>query len=129
VWPGKGGSGATSIVYRSNILGFIVSSPSSFCPPILAFSAEVGPRHCPQTCCGNRPLAGGADPIPALSHPNERLLDSSKKAPIGLMQANLKLRFGIGVGLVHKVPFEISSRWHEAVNIGMRGRQLRLPCE
>jgi hypothetical protein len=50
-------------------------------------------------------LAGAED---AISDPSERALDRSEEAQVGLMQVDLKFRFGIRVRLIDLIAFPAS---------------------
>ncbi len=69
----------------------------------LALTAKVRPRHCFQTSLRNGLLADLTHPIGTLLDPPQRLFDCPCQTPISSVQVDLKLRFGIGVGLVNQI--------------------------
>jgi hypothetical protein len=61
-----------------------------------------------------------------LLDPSQRLFNHSQETTIGLMQADLKLRFGIGIGLVNEISLEAPSSWQRSHSFRLGGGQLAL---
>ena len=70
---------------------------------LLAVTAVACPGHGVQPSFGDGVPASFTNSISALLDPTQRLFDRSRQTQIGLMQADLKLCFNIGTGLVHKI--------------------------
>jgi hypothetical protein len=70
---------------------------------VLAVAAVACPWHGFETHLGDRLLANLTNPVRTMSHPCERLLDRSQEATVGLVQLDLKFRFGISIRLVNQI--------------------------
>jgi hypothetical protein len=58
-----------------------------------------------------------------LLHANKCLLDRTQETTVSLMQLDLKLSFGVGVGLVSEITLPAACSWHKGLSAS-RGRQL-----
>ncbi len=72
---------------------------------LLTLSAEPRPRYSFQTSLGDRLSAGFADAKCPCPYPHQRIFNCLEEPPVGLVQADLKLRFGIGAGAINEVAF------------------------
>jgi hypothetical protein len=81
------------------IAGRPISGGLSF----LALEAEVRPRHRFDARLRDRLLTDRACAERSLSDPIERLFDRLQETTVALMQANLKVRFCIGICLVDEI--------------------------
>src|SRR5712691_836543 len=102
------------------------------CPPscallLLAFAAAARPRHRFQTSLRDRSLADLTNPVCALPDPRQRLIDSSQKSPVSLMQLNLQLRFLVGIGLVNHISLQAPCCWHQGSSVALGRRLLLAP--
>ena len=75
---------------------------------LLAFPAEPRPRHSFEPSLGNGFLAGFANAERSRPEPRKRIIDRPQETNIGLVQVNLKIRFGIGVRLITEIPLRYS---------------------
>ncbi len=82
----------------------------------LALTAKMRPRHCFETDLRNGLLADLTYPVGTLLDPRQRVFDRPRQTPISLVQADLKLRLGIGVGLVNHISRQAPCRWHPGVS-------------
>jgi hypothetical protein len=92
----------------------------------LAVTAKVRPRHCFQTSLRNGLLAELTYPVGTLLDPSQRLFDRPRQTPISSVQSDLKLRLGIGGGLVYHISRQAPCRWHPGVSLARGRRQLTL---
>jgi hypothetical protein len=90
---------------------------------LLAISAMVRPGHSFQACPGERIVTGLTDAKRALSDPTERSFDRSQETTVGLMQADLHLRFGVGGGVVGLIAIPASCSWNPTFTVGVLDRQ------
>ncbi len=58
------------------------------------------------------------------SDPGQGPFDRSQETSIRLMQADLKLRFSVGVGLVNEITLPAACSWYKGLGSASRGRQL-----
>ena len=91
--------------------------------PLFALTAEVRPGHRFETNLRDRLLADHTYAKRALSDAIQCLFDRSQETPIGLMQADLKLRLGIGVGLVNQITLPASSCRHPSLSVALGSTQ------
>jgi hypothetical protein len=91
--------------------------------PLLALTAEVCPRHRFQTNLRDRLLADRTYTIPALFDPIQCLFDRSQETAIGSVQADLKLRLGIGVGLVNQITIPASCCRYRGSSVALGSKQ------
>jgi hypothetical protein len=71
--------------------------------PLLALTTKTCPGHSVQAGFRDTMLADRTRAECALPDPSQCLFDRSQEAAIGSVQADLKLCFGLGIGLVNKV--------------------------
>ncbi len=67
--------------------------------------------------------AGLTHSVGALPDPGQRLPDRSQEATIGSVQADLKLCFGLGIGLVNKISLRASCAHDGSYPFGPGSRQ------
>src|SRR5215469_4572970 len=71
--------------------------------PLLTLSADVRPRHSCEACLRDWLFANFAHSECAVSDPNQRLFDRSRKTTVGLVQANLQLCFSVSACLIQDI--------------------------
>jgi len=84
---------------------------------LLAITTVAGPGHSLQACPGDRLVTDFTNAKRTLSDPIERGFDRCEETTVGLMQADLQLRFGIGGGLVSRIPIPASRSWNRTLTI------------
>ena len=90
----------------------------------LALTTEARPGHRFQTSLRDRLLADHTYSVCPLSDPSECLFDCSQETTIRLVQADLKLRFRIGIGLINHISLQVPGGWHPGLSLAQGRRQL-----
>src|SRR3989442_15430936 len=91
---------------------------------LLTLAAEARPRHSFQSRFGDRLLANLTHAEGAPVDPSQGIFNRSREATVGLVQVDLKLRFGLHCCLVNQVSPWPSRSHHWSQSFGPGGRQL-----
>jgi hypothetical protein len=91
---------------------------------LLALAAEARPGHGFQSGSRDRLLAHFTHTECSPPDSSQCLLDRSQEMSIGLMQADLELRFSVGIGLVTEIAVPAARSWYKGLSSAPRGRQL-----
>jgi len=87
----------------------------------LTFPTEMRPGNCFQSCLGNRLLALLTNAESASADACQCFLDRSQKICIRFMYLNVKLRFRVGIGLIHQIPLPATSARDQGASSSGRG--------
>ncbi len=91
---------------------------------LFTLAAVARPGHGFQPDFRDRLLARLTHPECASPDPSQGVFDGLQETSIGLMQANLKLRFSVRVGLVNEIALPAARSRYEGPSAASCGQQL-----